>query len=111
VTTFQHALYLTIAVDPNACVDKVRHAAGEMAAQLADRGLPVKHAGSFGFDFVAVEWCPNPMNRTNSIRITGADLPLDLTDEIGRRIAAWWLHHFANEPRRPLLQRGRKAAA
>jgi hypothetical protein len=111
LTIFQHGLYLTLAPNGNAGVDEVKQAAGEIATQLAAHGLPVKHAGSFGFDFVAMEWCPDPVDRTNSIRITGADLPLDLTDEIGHRIAAWWLRHAVRKSRHPLPGTSRKAAA
>jgi hypothetical protein len=110
-TIFQHGLYVTIAVDGSASVDEVKQAAGEMAAQLAADGLPVEHAGSFGFDFVAIDWSPDPMNRINSMRIAGADLPLDLTDEIGCRIAAWWLRHIGRKAVDQQVLPKRKAAA
>jgi len=76
-------------------VEGVRRTAGEIATYVAASGLPVKHAGSFGFDFVALDWCADPIDRTNSIRVCGADLPLQLTDEIGQKIAAWCLHRGA----------------
>jgi hypothetical protein len=111
LTVFQHGLYLTIALNGDACVDSVKRAASEMAKQLAIDGFPVKHAGSFGFDFVGVEWCPDPIDRTNSIRITGADLPLGLIDGIGQRIAAWWLRELAAHSHNALVLTDRKAAA
>ena len=111
LTVFQHGLYLTIALNADACVDAIKRAAGEMAKQLAVDGFPVKRAGSFGFDFVAVEWCPDPIDRTHSIRITGADLPLGLIDEIGQRIAAWWLDQLAAHSDSALALTDRKAAA
>jgi hypothetical protein len=111
VTTFQHGLYLTIAHDPSAGVVEVKRAAGELSNQVAVRGLPGKHAGSFGFDFVALQWYPDPINRTNSIRIAGADLPLELTDQIGERIAAWWLRNVgARSSRRPVVTYPQAAA-
>jgi hypothetical protein len=111
LTVFQHGLYLTIALNGDACVDAVKRAASEMARRLAVDGFPVKQAGSFGFDFVGVEWCPDPIDRTNSIRITGADLPLGLIDEVGQRIAAWWLRELAAHSDNALALTNRKAAA
>ena len=102
VTTFQHGLYLLMAIGSNPNMEEVRRTADEMAADVAARELPVKHAGSFGFDFVGVEWYPDPIDRINSIRISGADLPLELSDEIGYRIAAWWFRHLAEKSRYPM---------
>ena len=91
VTTFQHGLYLTIAPGGDASTEQIKLAASEMASEMATQGLPVKHAGSFGFDFVAVEWCPDAIDGTNSLRVCGGDLPLALADEMGRRITTWCL--------------------
>ena len=68
LTTFQHGLYLIIAVRRDSAVEEVRRTAGEIAMHVASSGLPVRHAGSFGFDFVALDWCVDPIDRTNSIR-------------------------------------------
>ena len=99
VSTFQHGLYLLMAIARNPNADVVRRRADEMATDIAAKGLPVKHAGSFGFDFVGVEWCVDPTDRSNSIRISGADLPLELSDAIGHAIANWWWRHGAEKSR------------
>ena len=90
IVPYQHGLYLTIAPHGDPDVDDVRHAAAELAETLAAKGLCVRHAGSFGFDFVAVEWFPDLRRRRNVIRIAGADLPLELADRIAEEVGAWW---------------------
>ena len=88
LVTFQHALYLAIPARGDSALNEVRTAAGELATELAAHGLPVRHAGSFGFDFVAVEaWC-DPDGRS-ALRVSGGDIAPELGEEIGRRIAAW----------------------
>ena len=110
LTSFQHGLFLTIALNGTACTDELEHYASELSIELAFRGLPVKHAGSFGFDFVAVEICTDPINGTNAIRIAGADLPLPMIDEIGHGIATW-LGHVRSEPSHGRTMTNRIAAA
>lgn len=88
--TFQHGLYVTIAA-AEATIDEVRTAADEMATELAAHGLPARHAGSFGFDFVAIEGYSDPVDGRSALRICGGDIPLDLSDQIGYRIAEWSL--------------------
>jgi len=89
VAIFPHGLYLTIAPHHAACVDEIKLAAKEIAQEMTAHGLPVKHAGSFGFDFVALEWYPDPIDRANLLRVCGGDLPPELADEVGDRLADW----------------------
>jgi hypothetical protein len=82
--TFQHGLYLTISAE--ATVDELRATANEIATNLAARGLPIRHAGSFGFDFVAIEAYCDPIDGRSALRICGGDIPMDQSEEIGYRI-------------------------
>ena len=90
---FAHGLYVTLAparmVDENAA----RQIAAELCSDLAASGLPLRHAGSFGFDFGAAEWSQDRTRDRYVIRIAVADLPTALWDEVVAAVAAWWRAH------------------
>ena len=60
VRTYQHNLYLTLAPAVPRDSAGVWRAADELCSSLARRDLPVKHAGSFGFDFTALDAFTDP---------------------------------------------------
>ena len=90
VCVFQHGLYLTLSPMGNPDIDEARSLAGALSGELERNGLPVRHAGSFGFDFVAIEWFHGSSSPRNLIRVAASDLPPGLADRVAQGIATWW---------------------
>ena len=51
-----------------------------MSDELSQAGFPIRHAGSFGFDFAATEWFHDLTTDCYSVRIAVPDLPTALWD-------------------------------
>ena len=87
---FAHGLYLTLVPKRALDEDHARQLAAELSADLAKSGMPLRHAGSFGFDFAATEWFHDTARDRYLVRIAVPDLPTLLWDEIATAIADWW---------------------
>jgi hypothetical protein len=68
--------------------------ADQLAAALAGRGLPVRHAGSFGFDFVAVEGFFDTGANQRLLRVAMADLPSPICTRVADEISDWWARRW-----------------
>jgi hypothetical protein len=90
---FAHGLYVTLAPARMLDENKAREVTAELCADLGRRSLPLRHAGSFGFDFGAAEWSLDRFRNRYVVRIAVADLPTSLWDEVVAAVAAWWDAH------------------
>jgi hypothetical protein len=90
VTTFAHGLYITLS--PREFLERAEAAqlAADCSRDLRRAGLPARHAGSFGFDFVAVEWFRDTTEEKNVIRLAVPDLPAAMITRLADGIARWW---------------------
>jgi hypothetical protein len=88
---FAHGLYVTLSSRQPLNEAAARSAAARMAEDLGRAGFPIRHAGSFGFDFAAVEWFRDVLTEEYSVRIAVPDLPTKPWDDLTMAIARWWL--------------------
>ena len=85
-----HGLYLTLFSKRTLDEQQARQIAADMSRDLSKTGLPLRHAGSFGFDFAATEWCHDTTSDRYAVRIAVPDLPTALWDEVAHAVSRWW---------------------
>jgi len=85
VRPYAHGLYLILEAG-HSDVDRAKEAAKLLAADLGRQGLPARHAGSFGFDFVAIDSFVEPGGRAG-IRLAPSDLPDLAIDALAHAVA------------------------
>lgn len=90
---FAHGLYVTLRGKRPLDEAAARQAAEDMSCELRRQGFPIRHAGSFGFDFAATEWFHDATSDQYSVRVAVADLPTELWNELTAAIARWWQAH------------------
>jgi hypothetical protein len=96
---FAHGLYVTLA--PNRTLDEkeTKQVAADLCDDLRKAGLPLRHAGSFGFDFGAAEWFRDTTRNRYVVRIAVPDLPTPLWDQVAQAVIQWWSVHEGNRLR------------
>ena len=95
VVLFPHGLYLTIAASADLRVQDMKRAAAALCAALTAKGLPARHAGSFGFDFIAIEWFCHSRTGKIVLRIAPGDGPLPMIDALADGIVEWFARQTA----------------
>ena len=87
---FAHRLY--VALSPERPVDEqgARELADALGRDLGAARLPIRHAGSFGFDFAAAEWFRDTVRDRHVVRIAVPDLPTEIWDHTVDAIIDWW---------------------
>jgi hypothetical protein len=72
---------------------QTKQVAADLCDDLRSAGLPLRHAGSFGFDFGAAEWFRDTSCHRHVVRIAVPDLPTLLWDQVARAVVEWWSAH------------------
>ena len=90
-----HGLYVTLGSRETLDEAAARQAAAAMSEELREVGFPIRHAGSFGFDFAATEWSHDLTTDRYSVRIAVPDLPSSLWCDLTQAIGDWWLASIA----------------
>lgn len=87
---FTHGLYVTLRAGHPLDEASARQAAEALSRDLSQKGYPIRHAGSFGFDFAATEWFHDATTDRYSVRVAVPDLPTELWNDLAAAIADWW---------------------
>lgn len=87
---FTHGLYVTLRTGRPLDEASARQAAEALSRDLSRKGYPIRHAGSFGFDFAATEWFHDATTDQYSVRVAVPDLPTELWNDLVAAIAEWW---------------------
>jgi len=110
-TSFQHGLYFTLEPGGNPSAADAAGLAHSLCRGLESTALPVVHAGSFGFDFIAIDGFADSWSRSNVIRVAASDLPVAVVDQVAEGIAGAWRRHCSASRIDPGAMRTSAAAA
>lgn len=110
-TACQHGLYFTLEPGGNPSAADAAGLARSLCRALESTALPVVHAGSFGFDFIAIDGFADSWSRSNVIRVAASDLPVSVVDQVAEGIAGAWRRHGSASRIDPGAMRTSAAAA
>lgn len=96
VTSYPHGLYGVLRPPDAWTLERAKQAAGELADDLRTAALPARHAGSFGFDFFAMDGFPDLALDRHGVRLAFSDAPGAVADDVSDRVARWWTAHILN---------------
>ena len=105
---YAHGLYVTLATAEPIDEKETREITEEMCSDLGRAGLLLRHAGSFGFDFGAAEWCHDRLRDRYVVRLAVPDLPASVWQNVAESVADWW---SARERRRAPSSNGAATVA
>jgi hypothetical protein len=89
VKRYQHGLFCVLC-PPYLCgVGEAKELAADLSRRLRLKGLPVKYAGSFGFDFSALDAFPN--GAAYGTRLTFPDAPSATVKKLAEEISSSWI--------------------
>jgi hypothetical protein len=94
---FAHGLYVTLTPEKMRDEKQTKQIAAALCGDLSKAGLPLRHAGSFGFDFGAAEWFRDTTRDRYVVRIAIPDLPTRLWDQVAQAVVQWWMVHEKQE--------------
>jgi hypothetical protein len=92
-SNFAHGVYVTLAPERTLDEKQAKQLAADLCDDLGSAGLPLRHAGSFGFDFGAAEWFRDTIRNRYVVRIAVPDLPTPLWDQVAQAIVQRWSAH------------------
>lgn len=90
VRNYSHGMFAALVPPENLGESESVAEAAQLAAIVARSSLPVRHAGSFGFDFMAIEGFFDTEIDRHVVRIAAGDVPPGVVMEAAERIASWW---------------------
>lgn len=86
---YQHGCFLTLLLPPALSRPDALHYLERLLMQLDEAGIPAKRAGSFGFDFIAVDLFHDIWRKREALRLSIADLPAEMIRPLADLFHDW----------------------
>jgi hypothetical protein len=86
-TRYRHGLYLTAPIALHGCPEVIAKQADVLVNDLRRSGIAAHHAGSFGFDFITIDWFTDTVRNAFVLRVAAGDLPTGEMDQAAAVLA------------------------